>query len=170
MSATGTPTTVIPAGTWAIDPVHTSIGFQVTDTTEGFSTASGRFTDAEGTFEGGETLSITGTIGVAGLRTDNERRDAHLLSPDFLEGEKYPEIHFVSKSVEPLDAERFVVRGALIVKDAPVEVVLEGKVRGVGVRAQTGTEQLLIDARGAFGWGPFTVEVNVAATAVNDEA
>jgi polyisoprenoid-binding protein YceI len=170
MSATETTTTVIPAGTWAIDPVHTSIGFQVTDTTEGFSTASGRFTDTEGAFEGGDAPSITGTIRVAGLRTDNEQRDAHLLSSDFLEGEKYPEIHFFSKSIAPLDAERFVVRGDLIVKDAPVEVELEGKIRGVGVRAQTGTEQIVIDARGEFAWGPFTVEVNVAATAVKDEA
>ena len=99
MSATET-TTIIPAGTWAIDPVHTSVGFQVTDTTEGFSTASGRFTDVDGHFEGGETPVIAGTIRVAGLRTDNAQRDAHLLSPDFLEAEKYPEIHFVSKSVE----------------------------------------------------------------------
>ena len=169
MSATET-TTIIPVGTWAIDPVHTSVGFQVTDTNEGFSTASGRFIDVEGRFEGGEAPSISGTIRVAGLRTDNEQRDAHLLSPDFLEGDKYPEIHFASKSLEPLDAERFVVRGDLTVKDAPVEVELEGTVRGVGVRAQTGAEQLVVDARGEFGWGPFTVEVNVATTAVKDEA
>jgi len=169
MSAIET-TTIIPTGTWAIDPVHTSVGFQVTDTNEGFSTASGRFTDAEGTFVGGDAPSITGTIRVAGLRTDNEQRDAHLLSPDFLEGEKYPEIHFVSKSIEPLDSERFVLRGDLIVKNEPVEVELEGRVRGVGVRAQTGTEQLVIDARGEFAWGPFSVEVNVASTAVKEAA
>lgn len=169
MSATET-TTIIPTGTWAIDPVHTSVGFQITDTNEGFSTASGRFTDLEGSFVGGETPSIAGTIRVAGLRTDNEQRDAHLLSPDFLEGEKYPEIHFVSKSIEPIDAERFIVRGDLIVKDAPVEVELEGNVRGVGVRAQTGTEQLVVDARGEFVWGPFTVEVTSAVTAVKEEA
>ncbi len=169
MSATQTAT-IIPTGTWAIDPVHTSVGFQVTDTTEGFSTASGRFTDVEGRFEGGETPSIAGTIRVVGLRTDNEQRDAHLLSPDFLEADKYPEIHFVSESVEPLDTERFLVRGDLIVKDAPVEVELEGKVRGVGLRVQTGTEQLVVDARGAFAWGPFTVEVTAAVTAVKEEA
>jgi polyisoprenoid-binding protein YceI len=163
-------TTIIPVGIWAIDPVHTSVGFQVTDTNEGFSTASGRFTDVEGRFEGGEAPSITGTIRVAGLRTDNEQRDAHLLSPDFLEGEKYPEIHFVSKSIEPLDAERFVIRGDLIVKDAPVEVELEGRLRGVGVRAQTGAEQIVVDASGEFAWGPFTVEVNVASTAIKEEA
>jgi polyisoprenoid-binding protein YceI len=169
MSVTET-TTIIPTGTWAIDPVHTSVGFQVTDTNEGFSTASGRFTDLEGRFEGGEEPSITGTIRVAGLRTDNDQRDAHLLSPDFLEGEKYPEIHFVSKSIEPVDAERFIIRGDLIVKDAPVEVELEGKLRGIGVRTQTGAEQIVIDARGEFAWGPFTVEVNVASTAVKEEA
>jgi polyisoprenoid-binding protein YceI len=169
MSAIET-TTIIPAGTWAIDPVHTSVGFQVTDTNEGFSTASGRFTDFDGSFVGGDDASITGTIRVAGLRTDNEQRDAHLLSPDFLEGEKYPEIHFVSKSIEPLDAERFVVRGDLIVKDAPVEVELEGRLRGVGVRAQTGAEQIVVDARGEFAWGTFTVEVNVASTAIKEAA
>ena len=169
MSTTETAT-IIPTGTWAIDPVHTSVGFQVTDTTEGFSTASGRFTDVEGRFEGGEAPSIAGTIRVAGLRTDNEQRDAHLLSPDFLEADKYPEIQFASKSVEPLDADRFLVRGDLIVKDTPVEVELEGKVRGVGTRVQTGTEQLVIDARGAFAWGPFTVEVTSAVTAVKQEA
>ena len=167
MSATET-TVIIPTGTWAIDPVHTSVGFQVTDTSEGFSTASGRFTDVEGRFQGGEAPSIAGTIRVAGLRTDNEQRDAHLLSPDFLEGDKYPEIQFVSKSVEPLDAERFLVRGDLIVKDAPLEVELEGKLRGLGVRAQTGTEQLVVDARGEFAWGPFTVEVTAAVTAVKE--
>jgi polyisoprenoid-binding protein YceI len=169
MSVTET-TTIIPTGTWAIDPVHTSVGFQVTDTNEGFSTASGRFTDVEGRFEGGEAPSITGTIRVAGLRTDNEQRDAHLLSPDFLEADKYPEIHFVSKAVEPLDAERFVVRGDLIVKDEPVGVELEGKVRGVGVRVPTGTEQLVLDARGEFAWGPFTVEVTAAVTTMKEEA
>jgi polyisoprenoid-binding protein YceI len=167
MSATET-TVIIPTGTWAIDPVHTSVGFQVTDTNEGFSTASGRFTDVEGRFEGGETPSIAGTIRVASLRTDNEQRDAHLLSPDFLEGDKYPDIQFVSKSVEPLDAERFLVRGDLIVKDAPLEVELEGKLRGVGFRTQTGTEQLVADARGEFAWGPFTVEVTAAVTAVKE--
>jgi polyisoprenoid-binding protein YceI len=167
MSATETRT-IIPAGTWVIDPVHTSVGFQVTDTTEGFSTASGGFTDVEGRFEGGETPSLGGTIRVASLRTDNEQRDAHLLSPDFLEADKHPEIHFTSKAVEPVDAERFLVRGDLIVKDTPFEVELEAHVRGVGRRVQTGTEQLVMDARGAFNWGTFTVEITAAVTAVKD--
>ena len=86
--------TLIPAGTWVVDPAHTTIGFQVTDTTDLFSTIVGRFTELEGRIEGGDEPSFAGAVRVASLRTDNEQRDAHLLSPDFLEAEKHPEIRF----------------------------------------------------------------------------
>ena len=56
---------------------------------------------------GGEQPSIAGTIRVDSLRTDNEQRDAHLISPDFLDAAKYPEIRFETTAVEPLDDERF---------------------------------------------------------------
>jgi polyisoprenoid-binding protein YceI len=165
--STITSTEVIPTGSWAIDPVHTTIGFQVTDTGELFSSVNGRFADFEGRVEGGETPSLAGTIRVASLRTDNEQRDAHLVSPDFLDGERYPEIHFASKSVEPVDGERFRVRGDLIVKDTPFEVELEGRVRGTG-RGKAGDERLLLDAGGSFEWGTTTVEITAAVSAAKE--
>src|SRR6266542_608886 len=116
---------IIPAGTWVVDPIHTTVGFQVTETTDLFSSVNGRFTDVDGSLAGGEAPSLAGAVRVASLRTDNEQRDAHLVSPDFLEGEKYPEIHFASKAVEPLDDERFLVRGDLVIKDTPFEIELE---------------------------------------------
>jgi polyisoprenoid-binding protein YceI len=158
---------VIPAGTWAVDPVHTSVGFQVTETSDLFSTINGRFTEVEGRLEGGEQPSLSGTIGVASLRTDNEQRDAHLISPDFLDAASHPEIRFRSKAVEPLDHERFIVRGDLIVKDTPFEIELEGRIRGRG-QGKAGDERLLIDARGAFGWGTTTVELTAAVSAVKE--
>ena len=166
MSATET-TTIIPAGTWAIDPVHTSVGFQVTDTNEGFSTASGRFTDVEGRFEGGEAPSITGTIRVAGLRTDNDQRDAHLRSPDFLDAEKHPEIRFQSTAVEPTGEDTFHVRGELTIKDTPFEIELDGSVRGVGT-GKAGDERLVVDAKGAFDWGTTTVQLTAAVSATKE--
>jgi polyisoprenoid-binding protein YceI len=156
---------VLPAGIWAVDPVHTAIGFQVTDTADLFSTINGRFTDFEGRIEGGDTPSLSGTVQVASLRTDNEQRDAHLISSDFLDAEHFPQIRFSSSTVEALDAERFVVRGVLTVKETPFEVELEGRVRGVG-RGQAGDERLLIDAHGAFDWGTTTVELTAAVSAV----
>jgi polyisoprenoid-binding protein YceI len=164
MSAIETTQQVIPAGTWVVDPVHTTVGFQVTETTDLFSTINGRFTDVEGRLEGGETPSISGTVRVASLRTDNEQRDAHLVSPDFLEGEKHPEIHFASKSIEPIDRERFLVRGDVTVKDTPFEVELEARLRGLG-QGKLGDDRLLVDATGSFDWGTTAVELNISVSA-----
>ncbi|HKG43642.1 MAG TPA: YceI family protein [Gaiellaceae bacterium] len=164
-STTITTTEIIPAGTWNVDPVHTTIGFQVTDTSDLFSTINGRFTQFEGRLDGGGQPSIVGTIRVDSLRTDNEQRDAHLISPDFLEASRHPEIHFASTAIEPIDDERFVLRGDLIVKEQPFEVELEGRIRGRG-QGQAGDERLLLDARGSFDWATTTVEVTAAVSAV----
>ncbi|HEY7018434.1 MAG TPA: YceI family protein [Gaiellaceae bacterium] len=158
---------VIPAGTWAVDPVHTTIGFQVTDTSDLFSTINGRFTDFEGRLDGGEQPSFAGTIRVESLRTDNEQRDAHLVSPDFLESAKHPEIRFESTAVEPRGDGRFALRGNLVVKDTPFEVELEGRVRGQG-RGQLGDERLLVDVAGSFEWGTTTVEITAAVSATRE--
>lgn len=167
MSTSTVTAEVVPAGTWVVDPVHTTIGFQVTDTSDLFSTINGRFTQFEGRLEGGEQTSFTGVIRVDSLRTDNEQRDAHLISPDFLEAAKHPEIRFRSTSVVPLDGDRFVLRGDLVVKDQPFEVELEGRVRGRGA-GKAGDERLLLDVRGSFAWGTTTVEISAAVSAARE--
>ncbi len=166
-TTTITSAEVIPAGTWVVDPVHSQIAFQVTETSQAFSTSSGRFAQFEGRLEGGEQPSLAGTIRVDSLRTDNEQRDAHLLSPDFLDAAKHPEIRFESTAVEPLDAERFNARGNLFVKDTPFEIELEGRIRGRG-QNQAGDDRIVIDARGAFDWGTTTVEITAAVSAVKE--
>jgi polyisoprenoid-binding protein YceI len=166
-STTITTPQVIPAGTWAVDPVHSTIGFQVTDTSDLISSITGRFTQFEGRIVGGEQPSLAGTIRVDSLRTDNEQRDAHLVSPDFLDAAKDPEIRFESTSFEPLDSERFKARGNLIVKDTPFEIELEGRFRGQGT-GKAGDERILVDARGAFDWGTTTVEITAAVSATKE--
>jgi polyisoprenoid-binding protein YceI len=158
---------VIPSGTWAVDPVHTTIGFQVTDTSDLFSTINGRFTEFEGRLEGGEQPSLAGVIRVDSLRTDQEQRDAHLISPDFLDAATHQEIRFESTAVEPVDDQRFAVRGNLFVKEQPFEVVLDGRIRGRG-QGKAGDDRLLLEARGSFDWGTTTVELTAAVSAVKE--
>lgn len=156
---------IIPTGTWTVDPVHSTIGFQVTDTSDLFSTINGRFTAFEGRLEGGERPSVAGTIRVDSLRTDQEQRDAHLISPDFLDAATAPEIRFESTAVEPLGEQRFALRGNLFVKDQPFEVELESTIRGRG-QGKAGDDRLLLDARGSFDWGTTAVEIAAAVSAV----
>jgi polyisoprenoid-binding protein YceI len=163
MSTITTSRELIPTGIWAVDPVHTTIGFQVTDTADLVSTINGRFTEFEGRVVGGEEPSFAGAIRVESLRTDNEQRDAHLVSPDFLDAAGHPEIRFVSTAVEPLDGERFRLRGQLFVKDTPFEVEIEGRIRGRG-RGKAGDERLVHDVKGSFEWGTTTVEINAAVS------
>jgi len=164
MSTTTVSHEVIPTGTWVVDPVHSQIAFQVTETSQAFSTSSGRFTQFEGRLEGGEQPSLAGTIRVDSLRTDNEQRDAHLISPDFLEAAKYQEIRFESTSVEPVGDDRFALRGQLFVKEQPFEVELQGRVRGHGT-GKAGDERIVLDVEGSFDWGTTTVEITAGVSA-----
>jgi len=76
--------TVIPAGTWSVDPAHSKVGFAVKHM--GIATVRGEFTEFEGTLELGEDLSSArayGTVKAASIDTNEPQRDAHLRSPDF---------------------------------------------------------------------------------------
>jgi polyisoprenoid-binding protein YceI len=158
---------VIPAGTWVVDPVHTTIGFQVTDTSDLFSSVNGRFTEFEGRLRGGEQPSVEGAIRVDSLRTDNEQRDAHLISPDFLEAAAHPEIRFESTSVEPTGDDLFALRGNLFVKEQPFEVELQGRLRGRGT-GKAGDERIVLDVDGSFDWGTTSVEITAGVSATKE--
>src|ERR1700752_4857046 len=92
------PATKIPAGTWSIDPVWSSLEFEVRKI--GLIPIKGRVPGVAGTIEGGEDASIEGTVEAASITTFDETRDGHLQSPDFFDAERYPELHFGSTSVD----------------------------------------------------------------------
>ncbi|MCA1680873.1 MAG: YceI family protein, partial [Actinobacteria bacterium] len=83
--------TMIPSGTWHVDPKHSSVGFRVKHL--GIATVRGTFTEFEGPFEVGEDLPSSrayGTIKAASLSTNEQARDAHLRSADFFDVENHP--------------------------------------------------------------------------------
>lgn len=91
-------TTLIPAGTYAIDPDHTMVEFAVKHL--GFATIKGRAGNVTGTVTGGDHPRVEATIPVAGLTTMQPDRDQHLQTPDFFDASSHPEIRFVADRVE----------------------------------------------------------------------
>ena len=96
---TATTTSQLTTGTWAIDPIHSSIEFSVlhlmvSKVRGHFNTFSGAIVVAD---DG--TPSVTAEIAVDSIDTRNEQRNAHIKSADFFDAEKYPTATFTSTGV-----------------------------------------------------------------------
>ncbi|HXG76981.1 MAG TPA: YceI family protein [Gaiellaceae bacterium] len=124
------PVAVLPEGTWAIDPAHSTVEFLVQHM--GLATVRGRAPVVTGTITGGAQPAIEGTVSVAHLTTHDEGRDAHLRSPEFFDAERYPEIRFASTSVEA-HGDEVVVVGDLEIKGVAHPVELRGRFLGQAV-------------------------------------
>jgi polyisoprenoid-binding protein YceI len=157
--------TLIPTGTWTVDPVHSSIRFDVVDTESMMKSISGRFTDFEGTVEGGEEQSTKGVVRTASVLTDNEMRDEHLRSNDLLGTDRYPEITFESSRIEHVDGDRHKIVGELTVKEVAIPVELDAKFQATGADAD-GVEKTLFRVQGEIEWGPTRVEITADITAI----
>jgi polyisoprenoid-binding protein YceI len=122
----------IPAGTWTIDPVWSSLEFEVKKL--GLMTVKGRVPGFAGTIRGGEKPSIEGAVDVSSITTFDETRDGHLQSPDFFDVARYPTLRFESTSVELVDDE-LLVEGELTIRGVTKPVVLRGRYVGAAVDA-----------------------------------
>jgi polyisoprenoid-binding protein YceI len=122
-----TSATQIPSGTWSIDPVWSSLEFEVRKL--GLIPIKGRVPGFAGTIEGGETPSIEGSVDATSITTFDETRDGHLQSPDFFDTERFPELHFASTKVE-IDGDDVVVSGDLTIKGTTKPVELRGTLLG----------------------------------------
>ena len=107
------PVTVIPAGTWSIDPSWSALEFEVRKL--GLVTVKGRVPSFSGTITGGDNAAIEGVVDATSITTFESDRDAHLQSPDFFDIQRYPELRFVSTSVDA-SSDEIVVRGDLTIK------------------------------------------------------
>jgi len=133
--------TVIPTGTWSIDPAHSAVEFHVKHL--GLATVKGRARVVSGTIVGGETSSIEGTVDVSSITTFDENRDGHLQSPEFFDVARYPELVFTSLRIAA-EGDSLRVDGDLTIRGITKPVTLEGTVVGTG-SDPWGNERLGVD-------------------------
>ena len=92
------------ADEYAVDPVHSGINFKISHL--GLSWIQGRFDEFGGKFTVDSTTpekcAFALSINPASIDTNNQKRDEHLRSPDFLNANQFPSMNFKSTSVRPL--------------------------------------------------------------------
>jgi polyisoprenoid-binding protein YceI len=150
-----TTRTVLPTGTWTVDPAHSNVEFSVKHL--GIATVRGNFNEFEGGFEVGEDGSARarGSVQVASIDTNEGQRDTHLRSEDFFHAEVHPELSFESTEIRPLDEDSFLIHGDLTMRGITRPVVLEAELQGTEIDPW-GNERVALEASGQLNrrdWG-----------------
>ena len=112
-----TQSQALPAGTWVVDTVHSSVAFAI-DYMAG--TFTGTFSDVDAGVADGV---LNGRAKVASIQVKDRNLEAHLLSPEFFDADRYPELTFTTDDVRR-DGETITVDGEITMKGhtEPVEI------------------------------------------------
>ncbi len=128
------------AGTWALDPAHTSVEFRAKHLM--VAKVRGQFAGAQGVLviaEDPAKSTAQVTIDASTINTGVADRDAHLKSADFLEVDKYPEITFNSTGLEHHGGSDWRLSGELTIHGVTRPATLEVEYNGIAGDLSGGT-------------------------------
>lgn len=153
-TATSSPS-ALTAGTWEIDPVHSDVSFTVIHL--GLARVRGRFNTFSGTLtidENQLASTVTASIELASVDTNNEMRDGHLRGADFFDTESNPTMHFASTAVTDN-----TLNGDLTIRGLTRPVSLDLDYRGVALD-NNGATRAGFRATGQISRSDFGMEFN----------
>lgn len=163
MSIASPTTTDLPlaAGTWAVDPAHTTVNFSVRHL--GLAKVRGQFTDFDGSVTVGDTVEateVTAEIDLASVDTNNPDRDAHLRSPDFFDAESDPRMSFRSTAVRR-DGDDYSLEGQLTIGEVTKPVSFDVEFFGVETLPMDQSTRAGFSATGSISRAEFDVTFDV---------
>ena len=129
--------TFAPAGTWAADPVHSNVSFEVGYA--GVNNFRGGFKEFTAVLSG-ETLE--GSAKVASVDVKDEQLNGHLQTPDFFDAQRFPEITFTATDLRRLEGGRIEAKGELTIKGVTKPVELTGTIADAPATDPFGRERL----------------------------
>jgi polyisoprenoid-binding protein YceI len=153
-----TASTLLPTGTWSVDPAHSRVEFQAKHL--GIAPVRGAFSDFEGTLELGDDLAgarAYGSVSVASVDTKKERRDAHLRSPDFFDAERFPKLTFESSEIRPLDAGTFEIAGDLTMHGVTRAITLTAELQDTEEDPR-GNQRVALEVGGQLNRGDYGMQ------------
>jgi polyisoprenoid-binding protein YceI len=123
--STDTVNQKVPAGTWTVDPVHSSISFAVTH--NNVATFRSGFDSYEATLAGGDEAKLEGSVEVASIDIDDAQLKGHLMTPDFFDTERFPKLTFTSTRFDVAEDGTVRLAGELSIKGNTREVEATGR-------------------------------------------
>lgn len=146
---------------WTLDKAHSNFSFSVRHMV--VSTVRGRFqafdVDADINTDDLTKSKATVTIDIASVDTGEPKRDAHLRSADFFEGEAHPQMTFVSKRIESKGGDDYRLIGDLTMRGVTKEITLDGEVSGP-VQDPYGNDRIGISGSGKINRKDFGLNWN----------
>jgi polyisoprenoid-binding protein YceI len=126
MSTIAATRTALPTGTWNVDPVHSQVGFAVEYM---IGTFRGSFSPVQGTLAVADdgTTTLAGSAAATSVKVQDENLGTHLLSPEFFDAERTPEITFAASRIDRHD-DHVTVNGELTIKGTTQPVTLAGTI------------------------------------------
>ncbi len=126
-------------GTWAIDALHSEVGFSVRHMM--VSKVRGKFTKFSGELVTASDLlgsSVTAEIELGSIDTGSEQRDGHLRSPDFFDAVNHAVMTYRSTGLRA-DDDGYILDGDLTLKGVTKSVPLALELNGFGPDPYGGT-------------------------------
>jgi len=150
------------AGTWTIDPAHTSVGFAVRHL---MSRVRGTFDEVNGQIVTGPDPSrsaATAVIALSSVNTGNDMRDNHLRSGDFFNVQDTPTMTFASTALRP-DGNAWVLTGGLTIRGVTRPVELQIEFLGIDPTGMQGETRIGFAGRGTISRRDFGITFGLAA-------
>ncbi|HLN07296.1 MAG TPA: YceI family protein [Acidimicrobiales bacterium] len=154
--------TLPTAGTFALDKSHSQVGFLVRHLM--VSKVRGRFTDFEGALvvtDDPAESSVEVTIQAGSINTNDENRDNHVRTNDFLSVEEFPTLTFRSTKVDLASSGDWKVTGDLTVRGVTRPIVLDVEFEGL-IQDPWGNQRLGFTASAEINRDDFGVSFNAA--------
>jgi polyisoprenoid-binding protein YceI len=124
------------AGTWAVDPVHSSMVFRIKHMNTAYF--YGQFNELDGTVnlndEKPEASTMELSLKIDSVETHNPKRNRDIKSPDFFDVAKFPTATFRSTSWKKSSDNSYDVAGDLTIRGVtkPISIKLEKTGAGKG--------------------------------------
>jgi polyisoprenoid-binding protein YceI len=128
--STDTVNQKVPAGTWTVDPVHSSVTFAITH--NNVATFRSKFETYDVTLTGGDEPKLEGTVDAQSIDIDEPQLKGHLMSPEFFDTERAPKLTFTSTRLDIADDGTARLAGELEIKGTKREVEATGKFGELG--------------------------------------